>query len=201
MSMFLFYHLPRIFSEFGSPSEEFSDEPFSDEESSSESEDAGEPEASAARKAAMDKLVPGLEPSEYGKMPPSFHSNSQRVAPTRVESDTVEDVKSPEQSVTSTLQSPTRTKSVRQPIITRDKYDGVDSDDETDEEDVADNESDEDKPQVVGDIEIDMGEEEEEFLEFSRQALGITDEQWHGIIQDRQGRGGKFAHRASPKPS
>jgi hypothetical protein len=68
----------------------------------------------------------------------------------------------------------------------------VDSDDETDEEEVVDDESDEDKPQVVGDIEIDMGEEEEEFLEFSRQALGITDEQWHGIIQDRQGRGGKF---------
>ena len=182
-------------------SEEFSDESFSEEESSSESEDAGEPPASEARKAAMDKLVPGLKPSEYGMMPPSFHSNSQRVAPTTVESDAVEDVKSLEQPATSAAQSPSQVKPVRQPIITRDEYDGVDSDDETDEEDVADDESDQDKPQVVGDIEIDMGEEEEEFLEFSRQALGITDEQWHGIIQDRQGRGGKFTHQANPKPT
>jgi hypothetical protein len=176
-----------------SQSEEFSDEPFSDEESSSGSEDAEDPEASTARKAAMDKLVPGLEPSEYGKMPPSFHNNSQRVAPTSVESDVVGDAKSQEQPATYVAQSPVRTKPVRQPIIPRDKYDGVDSDDETDEEEVVDDESDEDKPQVVGDIEIDMGEEEEEFLEFSRQALGITDEQWHEIIQDRHGRGGKLA--------
>jgi hypothetical protein len=139
----------------------------------------------------MEKLVPGLEPSDYGKMPPSFHSNSQRVAPTMTDPDTVEGDKTQEQLAISPTQSPPRTKPIRQPIIPRDRYDGVDSDDETDEE-AVDEESDEDKPQVVGDIEIDMGEEEEEFLEFSRQALGITDEQWRGIIQDRQGRGGKF---------
>jgi hypothetical protein len=174
------------------PSEEFSDEPFSDEEFSSGSEDCDDPEASIARKVAMDKLVPGLEPSEYGKMPPSFHSNSQRVAPTTIESDMVGSPLSPSTPV---VQSPARTKPVRQPIIPRDRYDGVDSDDESEEEETADDdESDEDKPQVIGDVEIDMGEEEEEFLEFSRQALGITDDQWHQIIQDRQGRGGGFAH-------
>lgn len=169
--------------------EGFSDESFSDEGSSSGSEDAGDEEALAARKIAMDKLVLGLEPSDYGKMPPSFHSNSQRVAPTAVESDAVGDGKTQEQLATTVAESPPRIKPVRQPIIPRDRYDGVDSDDETDEEEVVDDESDEEKPQVVGDIEIDMGEEEEEFLEFSRQALGISDEHWRDIIQDRQGRG------------
>jgi len=178
-------------------SEEFSDEPFSEEESSSDStsdsEGMEDTKSSAARQAAMDQLVPGLGPSEYGKMPPSFHSNSQRVAPTMVESDAAGEDKSQEQLSTSTAQSPSRTKPIRQPIIPRDRYDGVDSDDETDQEEVVDEESDEDKPQVVGDIEIDMREEEEEFLEFSREALGISDEQWHEIIQDREGRGGKLA--------
>jgi hypothetical protein len=177
----------------GFSSEEFSDEPFSDGESSSESEDLESPEALVARKAAMEKLVPGLEPSDYGKMPPSYHSNSQRVALTTTESDMVEGDESEEQPAISAAQSPPRMKPIRQPIIPRDRYDGVDSDDETDEE-AVDEESDEDKPQVVGDIEIDMGEEEEEFLEFSRQALGITDEQWQGIIQDRRGRGGKLVY-------
>jgi len=173
-------------------SEEYSDEPFSDDDILSESEDEGGPSALADRKDAMDKLVPGLEPSEYGKMPPSFHSNSQRVAPTTVQSDKVGVDEWQEKPAVSGPQSPARAKPIRQPIIPRDQYDGVDSDDETDEEEAGNDESDEDQPQVVGEIDIDMGEEEEEFLEFSRQALGITDEQWHDIIRDRQGRGGRF---------
>lgn len=120
----------------------------------------------AARRAAMDKLVPSLEPAEYGQMPASFHANSQRASPTRP---------------------------IRQPILPRDKYDGVDSDDESDDEDVGDqdDESEEDQPQIVGEVEVDMGDEEDEFLEFSRQALGISDEQWGDIVRDRQGRGGQ----------
>ncbi|KAG5220678.1 SGT1 protein [Salix suchowensis] len=62
-----------------------------------------------------------------------------------------------------------------------------DSDDETDEEEEEEDE--EDQPQLVGDIEVDMGEEEEEFLEFARQTLGINDEQWESIIKDRTDRG------------
>ncbi len=82
-------------------------------------------------------------------------------------------------------------KPLRPPILPRDKYDGVDSDDESDEEDAEmDSEDEEDQPQVVGDVEVDMGEEEEEFLEFSRQALGISDEQWSDIVKDRKDRGG-----------
>ncbi|KAF8078293.1 SGT1 protein-domain-containing protein [Lyophyllum atratum] len=168
----------------------FSDEEFSDEESQSdEGGDEGEPTDLTARQAAMDKLVPGLGPSDYGKMPASFHSKSQRVAPTNVETEVIEEEMQQFSDVDtkSLSKEQTRPKPIRQPILPRDEYEGVDSDDETDEEEEAEeDESDEDRPQVVGDIEIDMGEEEEEFLEFSRQALGIGDEQWNDIIRERQ---------------
>ena len=36
----------------------------------------------------------------------------------------------------------------------------------------------------------DMGEEEEEFLRFSREALGISDDMWEGILRNRRERGG-----------
>ncbi|KAJ7462740.1 SGT1 protein-domain-containing protein [Mycena galericulata] len=171
----------------------FEDEELSDEEEFSEdamsAADDSEEESSAVRQAALDKLVPGLEPSEYGKMPASFHANSQKVAPTTVETDVVEKGGSFNNSKP-TESSETRTKPIRQPIITRDRYDGVDSDDETDEEEGLDEEEEEeDRPQVVGDIDVDMGEEEDEFLEFSRQALGITDDQWGEILRDRKSRG------------
>jgi hypothetical protein len=139
----------------------------------------------------MDKLVPALEPTDYGKMPASY-SKSQRVAPDFVGVDTdasMENLTAP--SVPKAAGDTKTRPTMRPPIIPRDEYEGVvDSDDETDEENEEDDESEEDRPQVVGEIEIDMGEEEEEFLEFSRQALGISDEQWSNIVQDRKDRGG-----------
>ncbi|KAH7927363.1 SGT1-domain-containing protein [Leucogyrophana mollusca] len=168
-----------------SDEEEFSDEKFSD----SDDEDVDmQPEVNdAERQAAMDKLVPALQPSEYGQMPASFHSNSQRVAKTTVESDTMESSGTSQPSEEPTVAP----RPIRAPILPRDKYEGVDSDDETDEEDAVDedDESEEDRPQVVGDIEVDMEDEEAEFLEFSRQALGISDEQWGDIVRERKGRG------------
>jgi len=134
----------------------------------------------------MDKLVPPLPPSEYGQMPAAHYANSQRVAPTTVHTDSVDG--SAEQST-----SPPRP--VRGPILMRDRYEGVDSDDEsTDSEGGggggdADDDEGEDAPQVVGEVEVDMGEEEDEFLEFSRRALGIDDEQWAQIIRERRSRG------------
>jgi hypothetical protein len=171
-------------------SEEFSDEDFSDEQTS-DSDSEEEPGMSAARQVAMDKLVPSLEPAEYGQMPASFHANSQRVAPT-METGVMEDESSKDKADKCSTAPGSPMRPIRQPILPRDKYDGVDSDDETDEEDIAeqDNESEEDLPQVVGEVEVDMGEEEEEFLEFSRHALGISDEQWGEIVRDRQKRGG-----------
>jgi len=79
---------------------------------------------------------------------------------------------------------------IRPPILPRNKYEGVDSDDESDEEDeIINEESDEDHPEIVGEIEPDMAEEEDEFLEFSRRALGISNEEWNNIIEDRKSRG------------
>lgn len=161
---------------------------FSDEEFPSESE---EDEISrAAQQEAMDKLVPGIDPSDYGKMPPSFYRNSQKVASTTVGTEVREATsRAPEfnQDEVATFGRP-----IRDPILPRDNFDGVDSDDETDEEEV-DDESEEDKPLVVGEVEIDMNEEQEEFLSFSREVLGISDDMWKDILRDRQSKGGAFA--------
>ena len=151
----------------------------------------------AARRAAMDRLVPAIEPSDYGKMPPSFHSNSQRVARTNINSEEVEASSSSHigGNVGHSRVADTPKRPIRPPIIPRDQYDGVDSDDETDEEDnqIEDEESEEEKPQVVGEIDIDMEEEQEEFLEFARQTLGVSDEQWASIVRDRKERGGEWS--------
>lgn len=136
----------------------------------------------AAHQADIDKLVPGIEPGDYGKMPPSFHNNSQRIARSNLPTT---------DSPATEIEHESLERSIRPPIIPRDKYDGVDSDDETDEEDEETQDEDEDMPQLVGDVEIDMEEEQEEFLEFARQALGMSDGQWRDIIKDRESRGGE----------
>jgi hypothetical protein len=153
-------------------------------DSDSEPEIDSKGKTPAEKQTAMDKLVPALEPSDHGKMPASYHSNSQRVAPANIATDREECVRDGSRPHTEG-----KTRPVRPPIIPRDTYDGVDSDDETDEEDQGD-ESEEERPQVIGEIEIDMEEEQEEFLEFSRQALGISNEQWQEILEDRKNRGG-----------
>ncbi|KAK0473266.1 SGT1 protein-domain-containing protein [Armillaria novae-zelandiae] len=177
--------------------EDFSDEEFSDQSMSTNSDDQDE-EDPIKRQADMDKLVPSLDPSEYGQMPASFHSNSQKVGPMGGKNDT--EKKTDKNEAAYNTEHPG--KPLRPPILPRDRYDGVDSDDESDEEDAEmDSEDEEDQPQVVGDVEVDMGEEEEEFLEFSRQALGISDEQWGDIVKDRKDRGAfvpKNTSTASP---
>lgn len=194
-------------SEMLSDDDEDGDEDMSDEDFSDDDSEEDQPvqndadERDAAVQAAMDKLVPGLESSEYGKMPSSFHSNSQRVTSVTMETDERELPPSSDQN--SGSEQVPRTRPIRAPILPRDRYEGVDSDDETDEEyDAAEDEEDEeDKPQVVGEIEIDMAQEQDEFLEFARQALGMSDEQWDDILQERRDRGGKscivwvFGHR------
>jgi hypothetical protein len=138
----------------------------------------------------LEKLVPGIDPSEYGRMPASFYKHSQRVAPPELADDTTEVDNAG--SARETGATSTQSRHVRAPILARDRYEGVDSDDDSDEEDESvDNEEEEEQPQLVGEIEVDMAEEEEEFLEFSRQTLGISDDQWHQILRERRERGGK----------
>ena len=175
-------------------SEASSSDEFSDEMSNSSDDNELEDVDLAERKAAMDKLVPALEPSEYGQMPASFHANSQRVAPA-IDTGVDTELNGPKKNSKASIEPEKLMKPIRRPILSPDKYDGVDSDDETDEEDGPEaDESEEDQPQVVGEVEVDMGEEEEEFLEFSRQALGISDEQWGEIVRDRKGRGGPLLY-------
>ena len=170
----------------GEDEEDFSDEKFSD----SEVDSSDNEESATARRDALEKLVPGIDPSEYGRMPASFYDRSQRVAPPEPTDDTI-GVESAESAREGGISSP-QSRSIRAPILARDRYEGVDSDDDTEGEDSpADEEEEEEQPQLVGEIEVDMAEEEEEFLEFSRQALGISDDQWHQILQERRGRGGK----------
>jgi hypothetical protein len=172
----------------GEDAGDLSDERFSDSEV--DSDDDSEKSARAARQDALEKLVPGIEPSEYGRMPASFYDRSQRIAPTRPTNDVAE-VESGELA-TETGSLHTLSRPVRAPILTRDRYEGVDSDDDTDEEDgPVDEEEEEEQPQLVGEVEVDMAEEEEEFLEFSRQALGISDEHWQQILRERKDRGGE----------
>jgi hypothetical protein len=164
---------------------DFSDEKFSDSEV-----DSSDNEESATRQDALEKLVPGIDPSEYGRMPASFYDRSQLVAPPEP-TDNVMEVESAESAREGDISSP-QSRSVRAPILARDRYEGVDSDDDTEGEDSpVDEEEEEEQPQLVGEIEVDMAEEEEEFLEFSRQTLGISDDQWQQILQERRGRGGK----------
>lgn len=176
----------------------FSDERFSgsdDEESDVETQKVTE----AARQQAMNNLVPALPASEYGQMPASF--NTQRVAKPTILTEQIE--AGPLKADTGATDTgagesspPVRARLIRPPLLPRDKYEGVDSDDESSSSDPLaggddeDSDSEEDRPQVVGEIEVDMNEEEAEFLEFSRQTLGISDEMWDGIIKERQGRGG-----------
>src|SRR6266566_30159 len=166
---------------------DFSDEKFSDSEvDSSDNEES----ASSARRDALEKLVPGIDPSEYGRMPASYYDRSQRAAlPKPMDDDVgVEGAESAREGDSSSTQP----RSIRAPILTRDRYDGVDSDDDTEGEDSpVDEEEEEEKPQLVGEIEVDMAEEEEEFLEFSRQTLGISEDQWQQILQERRAKGGK----------
>ena len=137
---------------------------------------------------AQNRLVPGLEPGEYGKMPPLFYASSQKVAP-----NPEPEKEQPNKPTTDEDNKPPPFgRPIRPPILPRDKFDGVDSDDETDEDEliVGNEDSDEDHPELVGEVEPDMDEEEEEFLEFSRKALGISNEQWNDIINERKNRGG-----------
>jgi len=144
----------------------------------------------------LDALVAPLDPEDYGKLP-LVKEGSQRA---------------PSQKTTRiTMENETRTmpsgeqRPIRKPILMRDKFDGVDSDDESDETDEDDteravrqnmeeDESDDEKPTVVGgvsmDLDIDMAEEEEEFLKFAREALGLSDNMWDDIVRDRTNRGG-----------
>ena len=144
----------------------------------------------------MDALVAPLEPGEYGKMPPEYRQqNSQRTAPATMESDLQSPVRLPPKIATSAeISMDPPHQPFRKPIW-KDTFDGVDSDDETTDEEGeglgSDEEDEEDRPQLVDEVEIDMEQEQEGFLRFTRDALGIDDQAWEKIINEREKRGGE----------
>jgi len=153
-----------------------------------DSDDESNPEAEIDDDDTKSRLVPGLEPEEYGKMPPLLYANSQKVAP----NPEPEEEQPTRPAVDKDPETIPVVRPIRPPILPRDEFDGVDSDDETDEDElvVGNGDSDEDHPELVDDVEPDMDKEEEEFLEFSRRALGNSNEQWNDIINERKNRGG-----------
>ena len=167
-----------------------------DEEDTNDDDDDDDIEPSA-RQAAMDALVAPLEPGEYGKMPVNYrHPNTQTTTDNNEDAGDLDKTES-------TQVKDTSKPAMRPLVFQRDEFDGVDSDDETSEEedrnvrqpvmgeDGEELENDDDGPQVLGEVEIDMAQEEEDFLRFSREALGIDDDTWNSIIADREKRGGE----------
>lgn len=154
---------------------------------------------SLSRQAALDSLVPPLDPSDYGKMPASYHDGSQRVRESFLENQDIGDVNAqPGISSEKSGSTSTNTKFIRPLLFSRDRFDGVEDSDDESETDAEEDE--EEKPTLVGDIEIDMENEREEFIEFSRDMLGITPSLWNSIIEDRQNRGGEgFSIKRFPR--
>lgn len=125
-------------------------------------------------------------------MPSSFYDRSQRVAPAASEIEDTEAEAATSATASDTDLPRTQPRLSRAPLLPRDQYEGVDSDDDTDTDEFdGPVDEDEEQPELVGEVEVDMAEEEEEFLEFSRQTLGITDEHWQQILQERRDRGGQ----------
>lgn len=127
----------------------------------------------AETKAAQDKLIPSLPTEEWGS-----HTQKKSVPiPADDPPPLVSELK-----------------------LQPDHYDGA-SDDEDDEDMMNEDESalqiDEDGAQIVdGDEEVDMDQEMEDFLKFTREALGLTAEQYEDILKSRADRGGKRAKTA-----
>ena len=89
------------------------------------------------RQEILEKLVPALPASEYGVMPPAFYENSQPV--TRENPEPQEDTAAGPVDVNpgdhgkgaARDPQPQQGRAQRAPLLTRDQFDGVDSDDES----------------------------------------------------------------------
>ena len=134
------------------------------------------------RASRLEKLVAPLPTEEWGAP-----STSTSIAPPPLSSTTL----------------PTSSDRPARPAkFEAEKYDGASSDsDSSDEampgeeglEEVEEGEEkDEEAPAVMNEDEmLDMGEEMDEFLKFATETLGLSEEQYQGILGERKQRGGK----------
>ncbi|GAA5914204.1 hypothetical protein JCM6882_004750 [Rhodosporidiobolus microsporus] len=163
-----------------------------DQEDDDDEEDAAmapPPLSAEERTQRMDKLVAPLAAEEWGQ------STSAPQPPPLVPEDAEE--KEQEKGVEQLLRTAHSSK------LTEEKYDGasegeedLSTDDEAEDGDrvmATDGleEEGEDAPAVLGgeDEELDMGEEMDEFLRFATETLGLTKEQYEGILGERRERG------------
>lgn len=209
---------------------------------SSDDDDAGAPSALSAeqRVARMASLVQPLEPGQWGastQLTPSASTfngidrstaaggNSSSAAAAAASSFGVDDAQRRRDEIDrqaklhalgeldAAYAKVRPANKIRRPLLEKDSYDGVDSDDESSggEEGAQDigasggmsgalkaamardgleTDEEEDVSMVVEEPEVDMGEEESEFIKFAREALGLDEQMWQKIVGERQQRGG-----------
>lgn len=183
---------------------------FADEEFSEDDADSDEELDDDDKRRIMDALVPSLSHNEWGASTQSKlqqEQQEQKDQTVNLSTSKEEDLLN---KVKEFVDDPSEIKQreeddrLRRPYFEKEEYDGYsDSDDGIDEEtrnaerlksgirELGDDEAEEieNLPQVDGDVDIDMGNEEEDFLAFSREALGIDDALWKRIISERKDRG------------
>ncbi|GAA5832891.1 hypothetical protein JCM3766R1_007079 [Sporobolomyces carnicolor] len=164
-----------------------------DDDNSDDDEDEDEhmemPTMSTEERASrLENLVAPLPISEWGQQTPSISQSTETAAKSSVPG-----------VVKSGAQTPH--KDARPAKFEAEKYDGASSDSDSSDEampgeeglaalDEEDGERDEDEPSVMDeDAMLDMGEEMDEFLKFATETLGLSEEQYQGILGERRQRG------------
>lgn len=165
------------------------------------------------RQKRMDGLVHGLEEGEWGAKDMEAPDAKMTAAVDKVE-DKPADVEMIDAEIGSSaaLADSAKTKrgstngkpsDVPAPRLARPTYDGVVDESSEDEDDDPDDPfrpggpglaalDEEGKLREDKGEDVDMGGEEEEFLAFARDALGLTEEQYEGILESRRKKGGAY---------
>lgn len=141
------------------------------------------------RASRLEALVAPLPISEWGQQATPSSTSASSVPPPLVPTSTT---------------SPSK-KEPRPAKFEAEKYDGASSDSDSDDEampgeeglatlDEQDGEEDDEQPAVMNEEDmLDMGEEMDEFLKFATETLGLSEEQYQGILGERRQRGGEYS--------
>lgn len=156
------------------------------------------PEMTAAERAArMEKLVASLPAEQWGQKPDEVAKAAEAgvAAASAPSLEATGDVATANQDG-----EPARVP--RPPKLAKEEYEGA-SDLEDDSEDEAMPEGEEglggsdvegeEGPSVMNEDDmLDLGEEMDEFLKFATETLGLSEDQYAKILDERRGRGGEF---------
>jgi hypothetical protein len=123
------------------------------------------------KREAQNQLVPGLAEGEWGRKP-GDGGDAYRVQPSMTTATT---------TISSTAAAASQFK------LEPEVYDGASEEDE----DMDVDEADEEPVQIDDEGQVQMEGEMEEFLRFTREALGLSEEQYQDILNSRRERGGE----------